>query len=118
MSVRTIGTPAFAGGNLATGTYTGDGAATQAIVGVGFRPRFVQIYDHLNPNDVFTSLPWKTSSDATETWFIPVIGANNYRYENDQIISLDADGFTVGDGTPFLNELNVLGREYTYVCVG
>ena len=41
-----------------------------------------------------------------------------WRYVTDMIISLDADGFTVGDGTGVANILNVLGATYTYICFG
>jgi len=42
----------------------------------------------------------------------------NY-YGEDHIISLDSDGFTVGDGTPQgTNFMNVNGRNYVAICLG
>ncbi len=116
---RTRAASAAGGVRVATGIYTGDGAATQAIVGVGFQPRFLIIFkmesvlgnviamfmkstvDGLNAK--MYSVPWTT------WWYVP-----------DFIISLDADGFTVGDGAahPFGNQTNILDTNYTYIAYG
>lgn len=79
---------------MATGTYTGGGAATQAITGVGFQPKKVEIWSQVNfgvsgASEKIT----KTDQDGIYA------KGDNQRYEADYIISLDADGFTVGDGT-------------------
>jgi len=41
-------------------------------------------------------------------------------YEEDHIISLDSDGFTVGDGTGTSsgNSFNYNGRGYSFICLG
>jgi len=119
MSSRTLA-KSVGVGRFVTGTYTGNGAATQAIVGVGFQPRFVLIYTQ------FQALrrAMKTDRDGLNTamteWAV-VSGSVEYHYETDQIISLDADGFTVGDGTGDANVWNLLnenGAVYTYVAFG
>lgn len=97
------------GARVATGTYTGNGAATQAITGVGFQPRMLLIYPQL-ASAVFPFV--KSDQDGLNAW-----GTNNAG-GTDQIISLDADGFTVGDGTPSTNHCNVNLRVYTYWALG
>jgi len=99
---------------FATGTYIGNNAATQAIVGVGFRPRFVLIW---RQTDTETEIPaMKADVDGlfAEFWGRPI----GHHYTVDMIISLDADGFTVGDGSGFGNILNTLNEPYTYNCWG
>ncbi len=102
---------------LATGTYTGDGAATQAIVGVGFQPKFLIIYTQTSP---FCLKALKSNQDGANTEMIePVLGVPRHAYETDQIISLNVDGFTVGDGTGDIaaaNLLNVNLQIYSYVA--
>ena len=95
------------------GSYVGDNAATQAIVGVGFKPKYVVIYHGL-----ITYTPaFKTDQDGTLAVFYD--GGNGaWRWLTDMIRTLDADGFTVGDGTGFFNVLNVLGTTYSYTCIG
>lgn len=111
MSVRTLA-KTLGLGKFATGTYTGDGAATQAIAGVGFQPKFVIIYQQVDSVD---SPGWEADVDVgfTLTWW-----ANVYNYSTDHIVSLDADGFTVGDGTGLINIFNILDVVYSYVCFG
>ena len=103
---------------LATGTYTGDGAATQAILGVGFQPQAVYIYPQV---DVTVGPAFKTDQNAGGLAYLmdSPTGPDQWRWQTDEIISLDADGFTVGDGTPLArNDFNVLGRIYTYIAFG
>lgn len=112
MSVRTLA-KSVGIGRFATGTYTGDGAATQGIVGVGFQPRYVTIYPHGTQG----GLSHKTDRDGvnSKVWRHGV----QWYYDADHIISLNADGFTVGDGTPLgINMVNVLNVVYTYVAFG
>lgn len=108
----TLGAPS----RFATGIYAGDGAATQAIVGVGFRPKAVFIFLRVNAN--LSTPAYAGDVDAGNTsfyWAAPIA----MWYDVNHVISLDADGFTVGNGTgPPGNVLNVLGMEYTYVCFG
>ena len=89
---------AAAGGSnfeVKTGSFTGDGNATKALTGVGFQPDFV-ILNIMTIAGVGQF--HKSSDDGTKTnsFSAPaVIG----EYSDDLIISLDADGFTIGDGT-------------------
>lgn len=113
MSVKTLA-KSVGVGRFATGTYTGDGAATQAVVGVGFQPRVVILYARVTGVD---TPGIKTDQDGALSYVLDT--SVGWRWQTDNIVSLDADGFTVGDGTPLaLNMCNVLARVYTYVCFG
>jgi hypothetical protein len=93
---------------MALGSYTGNGAATQAITGVGFQPTVLMIF----PRNAVQSPTWKTSGDGLNAaTFSP--GA----YQADIIISLDANGFTVGDATalPALYNMNTNAVVFNYV---
>ena len=96
----------------ATGEYTGDGNATQAITGVGFQPKYLMIYCQVSTKP---SPFLKTDQDSTYCFYDQ--GSDMY-YEVDYIISLDADGFTVGDGTggSTAEDTNVTSRVYTYIA--
>jgi len=94
------------------GTYTGDSNATQAITGVGFQPDSVQIIPNEN-GTAPTSRPMiKTNSMGPNTYLSFALD-----YLPDIIISFDADGFTVGDGTGSSNYANTLGRIYSYIAL-
>lgn len=86
---------------IKVGTYTGDGNATQAITGVGFQPDFVIIM----PGAAY-NVHGKTGD----------MGLNSKRFDNawqtNRIVSLDADGFTVGNN----DGLNVLDQTNYYVA--
>ena len=86
----TAAVAAGGGAKMATGTYTGDAAATKAITGVGFQPKAILVH---RKNSGY-HLVYKNDQDALLAWC-----SNGAVYLNDQIISFDADGFTVGDGT-------------------
>lgn len=92
---------------MATGTYTGDAAATKAITGLGFQPEFVMIYLQFATT---SRMVFKSDQDGT--------GAYNLTngFANDHIVSLDADGFTVGDGTGTSNQFNVNASVYSYIA--
>ena len=95
-----------------TGGYTGNAAATQAITGVGFQPAHV----YLQGTQADYLQGWKTTAMTTKSMVRSGV-AGGVTYVDDQIISLDADGFTVGDGTGGTN-CNVNARTYFYVCWG
>ena len=98
---------------IATGTYTGNAAATQATTGVGFQPRLL-IIDY--PATAGTQMGIKNDQMGTKA---KIIHSTSGYYEDDHIISLDSDGFTVGDGTGGVaNVMNVNAITYTYVCFG
>jgi len=107
--------------NFAIGTYTGNAAATKAITGVGFRPTFVYIYAQATAGGVLTyGHAWKSTADATTYSAVTYGGpgyAQEYKYSNDTIRSLDADGFTVGDGTDASHvPINYNGTSYAYIA--
>ena len=95
------------------GTYTGNGGLTQAITGLGFQPKHVIIYPQL-PGTTGSYIGLKCSDDGINT-FIQRVNALGNQWEADHIISLDADGFTVGDGSGGAgNFFNVNLRNYAY----
>jgi len=116
LSRKTDASSPSGGVQIATGTYTGDGAATQAITGVGFQPRFVMIWC-TNPDQAERrTLGLKADVDGINAGAHGA-GIAALRYSSDLIISLDADGFTVGDGTPLgFNYLNFATIVYRFVC--
>lgn len=102
---------------IATGVYGGNNAATQAITGVGFKPRRVQIHSSAATNPAVISAV-KTDQDGTPTMIIGVDGGGSvFSYSDDGIISLNDDGFTVGDNTPIgTNLINSNTRNYYFTC--
>lgn len=100
------------GCRIATGTYTGDGAASQAITGLGFTPKHVHIILAL---DEYAYHYWKIDTMGIFASMLAFAGALVYRA--DIIISLDADGFTVGD-TPAGDSPNENDNDYHYVAWG
>ncbi|MBW2619131.1 MAG: hypothetical protein JRC92_09675 [Deltaproteobacteria bacterium] len=79
------------GSRYAVGQYTGDGNATKAITGLGFQPTCLIVWRVSAGQYVLG----KTDQDGV---YAKTFASASY-YLDDQIISLDADGFTVGDGT-------------------
>lgn len=104
---------------LVTGTYTGDGAATQAITGLGFQPKFLRIWESESASATSIYI-----FETTDTIIDDVVGggavrefSNAHQIFTDRIVSLDADGFTVGDaGTS--NHPNSSGQVYNYMAMG
>ena len=97
-----------------TGSYTGDGNATKAITGVGFPPKFLKI--NAQASSVSSSFE-KTNQDGTKCAYDQ---GGAWYYEDDYVISLDANGFTVGDGTggSSAEHANKLNRVYTVIAYG
>ncbi len=114
---------ALATANIATGTYTGDGALSLAVTGVGFAPKFVIISGRVTSN--------ASQADKSVTFTSTVIvddsangmavamenGAGTATYDEHAIIALGADGFTVDDNGANENP-NVSGAVYNYVAIG
>ena len=101
--------PAGGGVQMKTGTFTGDGNATQAITGVGFQPKFVIIMTHVGVGGTVQAA--KTDQDGT---YAQISKGAEMQWDEDIIISLDADGFTIGDFDP----LNISGVVHTYIAFG
>lgn len=101
---------------LAVGTYLGDAGLTQAIVGLGFRPRWIMIWAEVDnqASNPFT----KSDQDGAETLFFNR-GTGDWVYLDDTIISLDEDGFTVGDSTGHgLGNVANAAINYNYIALG
>jgi len=94
------------GGRYATVDYTGDGNAAQAVTGLGFQASFVMIMRHGASYDGFKGSTYGTKAKLTYY-------GGDY-WEDDHIISIDADGVTVGDGTGgAAGGMNASGQVYT-----
>ncbi len=90
---------------MATGSYTGDANYGHAITGVGFQPDLVIIKDiAANFAMIRTSNMPAGAAKAL---------ADNASLSYDQILSLDADGFTLGNGA----ETNNSGHTYHWVAM-
>jgi hypothetical protein len=92
---------------IAVGPYVGNGAVSQAITGVGFKPMVVMIYPRVAAVMAF-------HADGEVGTYFP---AGTPVYAGDHITCVD-DGFTVGDGTGDVNRLNVNARPYSYIAIG
>jgi len=111
----------YTGGCLiATGTYTGDGAVSKKIT-TGFTVKWVKIWTRqVTHNDPIVSL------ESTDTIVDDNESGAAIRQANDTgdmdlyvgcIVSLDSDGFTVGDaGSDFHPNQN--GTAYNYLALG
>ncbi len=75
---------------IKTGTYTGDGSISQAITGVGFRPKSVEI--SCGAAAAITDGVSRTDAYANSVTYARGVATGG------TINSLDADGFTVDDG--------------------
>ena len=88
---------------LATGSYNGDGAVSQAITGLGFAPEVVI----LRTLGAGNSTRFRTSTmTGTKTL------TSNVALEPGWITSLDGDGFTVGDA----DRINEIGWESHWIA--
>lgn len=112
---------------FATGSYTGNGGTSNAITGVGFQPKLLHITKKLtNVGDDFLRREWAWTSDViiddiSGGGFISVPGVNasgdDPSMEDDGILSLDSDGFTVDDdGADFDPNANTV--VYNYWAIG
>lgn len=98
------------GAEIATGTYTGNGSATQAITGVGFQPDVVFVHQ----TNTGGTRAWGSNAYSAGNAFFPAGAYSGMRA--DHITALDADGFTVGDGTGTANQLNINAATYAFVA--
>lgn len=89
------------------GTYTGDGAANKSITGVGFEPNFLIVITHSAGNIWFKTAGMGANSQSR--------GFAGY-YGADMLISFNADGFGIGDGTGMDNP-NTNGTVYSYIAL-
>ncbi len=104
-----------------TGAYTGDGETSQGITGIGFPPKYVRIWDRAGTTDG-TSVVWHETANNSVTinaaGFSVKSDSNGVMtWETNQIISLDADGFTVDDNGAD-EDPNKNTRIYQYLAIG
>ena len=95
--------PCYGGEGMKVGKFTGDGGATQAVTGAGFTPDAALIIDVDDSHKT-----WIKTNDHSTTY------CNNIpdkTYVDDAIVSLDSDGFTVGDS----DGMNTSAKEYIYI---
>lgn len=100
------------GGDFKVGSYTGDNAATQAITGLGFEPRFLIVVAQWN---IVMGIAHYQMAGRRTIAFEP---GNTVTYGSDFIRSLDADGFTVGNTDVRTLDFNQNGELYTYAAWG
>ncbi len=103
---------------IATGSYTGDGATSLAITGVGFRPKYVRIWDRHTVTGgtmVITETTDTIIDDHASGMAVQISLAALSK--QDAIISLDSDGFTVDDAGAD-DHPNKSGTVYNYLCLG
>lgn len=94
------------------GQYTGDGGTTQAVTGVGFQPGVIFVL----PGDSTQAAHLKTEDMGTTYSKCTGVAANSW--VDDAVRSLDADGFTVGDGTggSGYDNMNKSGVVFYYIA--
>jgi hypothetical protein len=109
-----------------TGTYTGNGSTSQGITGIGFRPKYVVITARKTATDgtpedyaiVFTTDVIVDDVTTGAAWTIQQNASNpDWAFYDDQIISLDADGFTVDDNGVDAHP-NKNSQVYNYMAIG
>jgi len=104
-----------------TGTYTGDGTTSKAITGVGFQPKFLIIYKDATDGNLATVISTTdTLVDNDAQGLAHVITPNassTNTMEDNKILSLDSDGFTVSDNSAD-EDPNANGVSYEYMCLG
>jgi len=105
--------------HIKTGNYTGDGTISQAITGVGFKPIFLWIFERAADTgavNVFYTSDNYITTDA-DGIAVRLISTGNLTGQDNSIISLDADGFTVDDNASN-NHPNQNGTVYEYLAFG
>ena len=119
---------AASGASIASGTYGGNGQATQAITGLSFSPVLVMISKRCNAascNEVM-AIAWKeaienaggSGTDRSGTWWAGYNSSVVPHWADDGVRSVDSNGFTVGDSSENYLTLNGSGNTYTYVAIG
>lgn len=102
---------------LKSGSYSGDGNASQAITGVGFQPTYLIIWESVA--DSISGDRWETTASLVDNdadglaYFTTQAGAPSM--QDFAIKSLDADGFTVGTGG---GDPNDVAKTYEYMAWG
>src|SRR3990172_5773797 len=101
---------ASASAKVKTGTYTGDGSASRSITGIGFTPVVVIIKG--NDTDATDDLTSAVLKSATMPGVMSKPLKGDQGLLGGMIVSLDADGFTVGSN----RRVNAVGIQFHYVA--
>lgn len=101
---------------IAYGTYSGNGAVSQAITGIGFQPRVVWIMEDVPAESVADNVFFKMEGQDADLAFAHTSTPTHSILDN-RLISLDADGFTVGDDGGDSHP-NKNGVDYIYLAIG
>lgn len=108
---------------IASGTYTGDGALSQAITGIGFAVRFVMITIRVTGSTLFTDRSWMLTTDVIVDDGGSGVAASldnsagRSSLDINTIISVDSDGFTVDDEGADTHP-NTLNQVYNFFVLG
>ena len=84
---------------ITTGTYTGDGATSKGITGLGFQPKYLKIWIRITADEGTLGYFETTDTiidDHAQGGAI-LTNSSTVEFLNNRIISLDSDGFTVDD---------------------
>lgn len=109
-----------------TGTYTGDGATSQGITGVGFAPKLVMIWIQATSGVVGGSKQWVFTTDVMvddDASGLAISFTNQGASQEtglfviNAIISCDSDGFTVDDAGADAHP-NKTSQVYNYLAMG
>lgn len=104
---------------IATGTYVGDGETSQAVTGLGFTPKYIRI-DKRETVDGTQVVSYSTTDqiiDDSGSGGSILDNNASHKFEANRIISLDEDGFTVGDNQAN-EDPNSDGVTYNYLAIG
>jgi hypothetical protein len=110
---------------IKTGTYTGDGATSQAITGVGFAPKYVRIWARFTSENSTGAQMVETTDTMVDdnasgyaySVFSTTLNAANVGGYTNRIIALGADGFTVDDAALDAHP-NKNAQVYNYMAIG
>ena len=106
---------------IATGSYTGDGTTSQGITGLGFQPKVLWITIRETTPGNTVAYFWTSTAivdDDASGGNLQKFGSQaNVTFQDDGIISLDSDGFTVDDDGDNSHP-NASGVAYNYWAIG
>ena len=104
---------------ISTGTYSGDGTTSRSIIGVGFLPKYVKIWERTTTNNAQVDAYETTNTIISDSGSGGAIYTDNneQRFRVDRIVSLDVDGFTVSDGGTNSHP-NQNTQVYNYMAIG
>jgi hypothetical protein len=109
----------FAGDALARikiGTFTGNGGTSQAISDVGFTPKYVRIWERAT-SDGTTVYVGETNTEIVDDNGSGGAVVAGTTFRDNEIISLDSDGFTVDDDGADAHP-NKNSSVYSYMALG